>query len=336
MRATDTTAYTIDGVDVFPAQREPLDGQRPSRKQFATPPFVLNAAAYRRRGNQPADAADGTILGRSRDVTLGTLQIPAAQYDAPRKRLTVLNSVDVTVTFEGGSHTFSEQLDSPWEQAQRRLRNSLLNASVVRADRPIFLERCGEEMLVITNPSTLAAANTFAAAKRAQGMRTSVVQTGTPAVGTTPPQIQAFIRSRLTAAGCIHPSYVTLMGDDELVPVWAGLGPIQSDLEYSLRDGADEMPDVAVGRIIGDDAAAVTTAVTKIISYENSPPGGDWLQQGDDRRRVPGRGRPERHGRPHVQPVRRGVAHRAHDRAGSRRARRSTGSTRPTPPPRPR
>ena len=282
VRATDTTAYTIEGVDVFPAQREPVDGTgpgRPSRERFKTPRFVLDSAAYRKRGNQPADPADGTILGRARDLTLGALQIPAAQYDAARKRLKILNSVDVTVTFTGGSHTFDDQLESPWEQPQRRLRNALLNAAILRGDAPRFFERCGEEMLVITHPSTLEAATTFAAAKRAQGMRTSVVQTGTPAVGTTPGQIQAYIRGRLTAKGCIHPSYVTLLGDDELIPVFPGIGPIQSDLEYALRDGADEMPDVALGRILGDDAAAVMTAVTKIIAYETTPPGGAWLRK---------------------------------------------------------
>ena len=72
---------------------------------------------------------------------------------------------------------------------------------------------------------------------------------------------------------------MTILGDDELVPTFPGIGGIESDLEYSLRDGADEMPDVALGRIVGDDAAGVTTAVNKIITYENSPPGGDWLRK---------------------------------------------------------
>jgi hypothetical protein len=46
-----------------------------------------------------------------------------------------------------------------------------------------------------------------------------------------------------------------------------------------MRDDADELPDVAVGRIVGDDASQVTTAITKILSYENGPPSGDWLRK---------------------------------------------------------
>ena len=149
--------------------------------------------------------ADGRILGQSRDITLGNLRVPAAQYDARKKTLKVLNSVDVTVKFEGGSHAFSDQLASPWEQSQRKLARSLLNPDVVRGDRPVILERCGEEMLVITDPSAITAANTFANARRVAGIRTSVVQTGAGPgqIGTTPGQIQTFIRSRLTAPGCI-------------------------------------------------------------------------------------------------------------------------------------
>ena len=282
--ATKTTSYTIQQVDVFPNQREAVDQGAPapgSRARFASPPFRLNPAAYSRAGKVPAHAADGRILGRSRDIALGNLRVPAAQYDARKKTLKVLNSVDVTISFKGGSHSFSDQLGSPWEQPQRRLADALLNGEIVRRDPPFVIERCGEEMMVITNPSTVAAANQLAVARRAAGLRTNVFQTGTAPgqIGTTPTEIQTFIRGRLTAADCIHPSYVTIMGDDELVPTFPGIGGIESDLEYSLRDNADELPDVGLGRIIGDNAAAITTAVTKIIAYETAPPDGAWLRR---------------------------------------------------------
>jgi hypothetical protein len=282
--ATRATSYTIQQVDVFPNQREAVDQGAPgpgSRERFASPPFRLSPAAYTRPGKVPAHLADGRILGQSRDITLGNLRVPAAQYDARRRTLKVLNSVDVTITFKGGSHSFSDQLGSPWEQPQRRLADALLNGQIVRRDPPFVIERCGEEMMVITNPSTLAAANQLAVARRAAGLRTNVFQTGAAPgqIGTTPAEIQTAIRSRLTLADCIHPSYVTIMGDDELVPTFPGIGGIESDLEYSLRDNADELPDVAVGRIIGDDGAALTTAVTKIVNYETSPPDGAWLRR---------------------------------------------------------
>ena len=183
------------------------------------------------------------------------------------------------MTFEGGPKTFSRELGSPWERAQRTLVSSLLNAGIVECG-PFVIRRCGEEMLVITNAATQAAADQFATAKRAQGWRTNVFQVGAGAgqIGTTPAQIQAFIRGRLTAPLCIHPSYVTIMGDDDLVPTFTdGPSGIPSDLKYSLKTDADELPDLALGRIIGNDQAAVATAVTKIIGYETTAPTGNGM-----------------------------------------------------------
>ena len=66
---------------------------------------------------------------------------------------------DVDVTFAGGPHTFADSVGSPWEIAQNRLARGLLNAAVVgRIERPIVYQPCGEELLVITNPTTLSTA----------------------------------------------------------------------------------------------------------------------------------------------------------------------------------
>src|SRR5262249_38751129 len=122
------------------------------------------------------------------------------------------------------------------------------------------------------------------AARSRAGFLTRVVETGTGSgqAGTTPAAIQRFIRAHLTSNTCIRPSYVALMGDDELVPTFtpsiSGV-TIPSDLPYSMRDDADELPDVAVGRIIGNDQAQVQTAVDKIVGYEMTAPStGDFLR----------------------------------------------------------
>jgi hypothetical protein len=277
--ATNSTSQTVDGVDVFPAQPEPVDGISPAPNfqsgPFAQPPFKIDAAAYAHKGLLPASPADGGVLGQARDITVGNLQVPSAQYDPAGKKLKVLKTVDVNVEFQGGGHTFSEELASPYEQAQRRLAASLLNSSVVSSKFKYTLRRCGEEMLVITNPSTRPAADSFATARDAAGLRTVVVETGAGLgqIGTTPAAIQTFIRAELTRAKCIHPTYVTIMGDDDLVPTFPGIDGIPSDLEYSLKNGTDELPDVAVGRMIGDNQAKVQTIVNKTIGYETNPPG---------------------------------------------------------------
>lgn len=270
-------SYTIDGVDVYPAQPESMDTDPPKPDflagQFASKPFTIDPQAYKSDAFSPAPAA-GQVLGTMRDVVVGGLQVPAAQFDPAAHKLKVFNSVDVKVAFNGGPKTFSPELNSPWEFAQRTLLASLLNVGIIRSRIPFPFRRCGEEMLVITNPATQAAADTFATAKRSQGMRTNVFDVGSAAgqIGTTAAQIQAFIRSHLTAPLCIHPSYVTILGDDDLVPTNAGIDGIPSDLPYTWKNNADELPDVAIGRIIGNDAGAVGTAVNKIVGYETTAP----------------------------------------------------------------
>jgi hypothetical protein len=285
----DVDKILIDGVDVFPGQPDPVDQETEPRPDFLKPPFAdlpfqLNDKAYAKNSVVPAKPADVDSLGAMRDLNIGALQIPTAQYNAASKKLVLLKSVDVTVGFVGGPHTFSDALGDPWEEFQRRLASSLLNVKLLqRIDLREIIRRCGEQMVVITNASTIAAANTFAAARSAAGIRTHVFRTGIgPGLaGTTPAEIQTFIRDRVNNnLLCIRPSYVTLMGDDDLVPTFTdGPSGIPSDLKYSLKNDADELPDLAVGRIIGNDQAAVGTAVNKIISYENSPPGGPWLHR---------------------------------------------------------
>jgi hypothetical protein len=278
-------SYTITGVDVFPNQPDPVDQEQPRpdflAPPFKQPPFMIDAASYANNATVPAQPADGAILGNMRDITIGNLQVPAAQYSPRSKTLKVLKSVEVNVTFEGGPHTFSDEIASPWEHGQRQFAASLLNSNLFRNRLLEIIRRCGEEMLVITNPATRVAADRFATAKRAQGMRTNVFETGAGAgqIGTTPAQIQAFIRGRLGNFFCIRPSYVTIMGDDDLVPTFAGINGIPSDLQYSMRDDADELPDLAVGRIIGNDQTAVGNAVNKIVNYETTPPTGPMLSR---------------------------------------------------------
>lgn len=290
VKAARTTSITIDGVDVYPIQPDSVDQAPPPvvtlppdflQAPFAAQPFEVDPTAYRKRGLTPAASARGALLGHVRDLEIGALQVPAAQYDPTTDTLKVVTSVDVDVTFDGGTKTFSDQVGSPWETPQNRVLAALLNADFIKkvTRRSIVVQPCGEEMLVITNPATRAAADTFADARRAAGLRASVRETGAGAgqVGSSAGEIQAFVRSRLRAPSCIHPSYVTIVGDDDLVPTFSAINGIPSDLQYSMRDDGDELPDVAVGRIVAGDLAQADAAVAKIIAYETTPPAGAML-----------------------------------------------------------
>jgi hypothetical protein len=292
VKTTKTESYTLDGVEVFPAQPDPVDqtpapglAPRPNFREppFSEAPFTVDTKTYATDAQFPAAPAFGKALGQARDLTLAALDVAAAQYNPKTDKLKVLTAVTFDVAFVGGTKTFSDAVGSPWETAQNRLAGGLLNAGVVRRiERPIIFQPCGEELLVITNPATLASANTYATARRAAGYLTRVVQTGAAAgqIGTTAPQIQAYVRGQLNHPFCIRPSYVTIVGDDEFVPTFTtGPGGIPSDNPYSTKNDADELPDVAIGRILGNTAAQLDAQLAKIVHYETSPPTGAMLNK---------------------------------------------------------
>jgi hypothetical protein len=282
-------SYTVDGVDVYPAQPESVDAASATttppnfaKPPFATKPFTFDPKAY--ANSDPLPAADGGLLGHVRDLAVGDLQVPAVQFDPKRHRARVIESVDVKITFGGkNAGSFDDELGAPWERAARSGLADLLNGDLVlrHLGPPIRYLPCGEQLLIITNHDTRTAADTLAGARSGAGWMTRVVEVGAGAgqIGTTPDAIQKFIRGQLTALKCVHPSYIAIIGDDDLVATWTSTpGSIPSDLPYALRDDADELPDVAIGRIIGNDQAAVQTAVDKIVGYEaRAPSTGDFL-----------------------------------------------------------
>ena len=187
-------------------------------------------------------------------------------------------------------------------------------------------------MLVITNPSTLAAGQHVrqrASARRACAHRSSRPAPSPGRSGRRRREIQTFIRARLTAADCIHPSYVTIMGDDELVPTFPGIGGIESDLEYSLRDSADEMP---TSRSAGSSATTPRRSAPR--STRSSPTRTRRPAATGCARRPSPRSsrttRPRTERGPDVHPVRRDCAQRASSPRRAASGCPSTASTRRT------
>jgi hypothetical protein len=292
--------YTIPDVQLYPLQKQPVDlalpKGAPPASTFADPPFRLNDRAYSSKGTFPRSPADGGSLGAMRDIAVGALSASGGQYSPKTNRLKVITSMDVTVDFTGDNRgTFGpSDLLSPWNQAfvddYRTLINRNLAVDRLRDRLPVF---CGEELLIITDSTLRPAANTLAGQRQAQGYVTRVAETGTGPgqIGTTPTQIQSYIRSRLNGACLIRPSYVILFGNTAHVPTFlvpcspggdAGACNIASDLDYSLNGiGTDLFADVQLGRLPAPTLDSANELVTKLNTYATTnpaPPGDDFLR----------------------------------------------------------
>ena len=278
VKVLGSKSVTLGNVNLYPTQPDAVDDVQPP--DFDAPPFTAPFVPPTPiKGTFPAAPADGTSLGTARDTTIGRAGVSTGQYTPKTDSLKIFSEVTLSIQFLGGSHGFAGQICSPWELSAARLVGGLLNSSFIDRFCNIFPWRCGEELMVITSPATLAEATTFANARMLQGFSTRIFQTGIGRgqIGTTAAQIQGAIRSQLNAPLCVKPSYVALMGDDKLVPTFVGSDGIPTDNPYSLKNDSDELPDLAVGRILGNDAAQVGAFVAKINHYESSPPSGPML-----------------------------------------------------------
>jgi hypothetical protein len=292
----DQEGLTETGVNLYPQQPQAADsgsGSANSDPSFADPAFQIDKTTYASRTPFPGKLARAGSAGLMRDLTVGRLTIAGARFVGRTHSLRLLTHVSVRVGFHASATdvrpTFGPaEAVNPWDQGSEEVyADTLINYAAVRSNVtqiPSTLGFCGEELLVITPPDLATAANTLATARRNDGYLTRVVLTGSGGTdaGTTPAQIQSYIRSQVVSTKCeVHPSFVVLMGNTAELPTFLPVSPwsdtgfdghIASDLPYALVNGADLLPDLAVGRIPAPDEQTAMTVVNKIIGYEDSPP----------------------------------------------------------------
>ena len=285
VRVLGSTGYDLNGIRLWPQQEEAPDADR---SPFASPPFTIDTKAYSTNAPYPATPVREAALGTMRDLSLGGVETDGAQYNPASQSLHVYTGIDLRVDFVGqNSGVFGDdRTTSVWNLSfQNVYRSSLLNYATVVGNlsvgRWIF---CGEEYLIVTSHALEPAADTLAAARNADGIKTRVVTVGSGAgdIGTTPTEIKLFIAGQLSGSCLIRPSYVGILGDTAQVPTWKVTSPeasltgfdgmIATDLPYALTGGSDLVPDLAIGRMPAPDLTTATNEVAKIVGYEDSPP----------------------------------------------------------------
>jgi hypothetical protein len=301
VKVEGTSGYDLNGIDLYPHQADPVDGTpppgsgAPPDSDFADPPFVKSARAYKARSPFPRRPATGKVLGKMRDLRLGGVDTTGGAYRPRSRRLHVFTSIDVTVRFGGdnkGTFADARRLQSPWESYfQRQYAGTVENFPAVEGHLGFGPANpfCGEDMLIVTSPALKPAADTFATARHDAGYVTHVAVVGSDPgqIGTSLSQIQAYILGQLNSDCKIHPSYVVLFGDTSHIPTWhppcgengdPAECSIPSDLPYSLNAPADLFADVQLGRIPAPNLDAADAVVKKIVNYENTLP----APSGDD------------------------------------------------------
>ncbi|MCB0061505.1 MAG: Ig-like domain-containing protein [Caldilineaceae bacterium] len=159
----------------------------------------------------------------------------------------------------------------------------------------------GADYIIITHADFAAGAVTLAEHRRSRGLRVATVIVDdlydefSDGIF-TPQAIRDFLRYAYRYWSAPAPTYVLLLGDAyqdyhdyaqtgtrNYVPsqnLETGLsGEISSDNWFAAVRGADQLPDLFIGRLAAQSAAEANTMVAKIIDYEQTPPSPPWNQQ---------------------------------------------------------
>ena len=152
------------------------------------------------------------------------------------------------------------------------------------------------DYLIIAHPSLLRQARQLADHRRASGLEVEIASTKDLYDEFTHGRVDRraiadFIRYAYHQ-WTRRPAYVLLLGDDTYdyrrilggVPAFVpapyyqsrGRGEAPSDFLYTLVDGDDLLPDLALGRLAASNGGEAEQAVAKIIRYDREPESGDW------------------------------------------------------------
>ncbi len=274
-------------ADIYPSQPAALDEDTDpgpgNPNDWVNPPFTLDPAAYASDSTFPTlpDGLPAGIfpVGKMRDLNLALLVIAGGRYNPVTRSLTIFDSVDVDVMFEGGTGFFlPDYSNNPFEPAIAKQYAGVLNEAVLGnyLGGVTFVPTCqGTEFFIFTHPDFATAAETLKVWKVQKGIATQVVQTNSTTLD-TPAEIKDYIQYRYDHCA-VRPSYVLLLGDAEFIgafPHAAGGygGSTNTDLDYALMTPGDTFPDLAYGRIPVDTLDQANIVVNKIIAYEKTPP----------------------------------------------------------------
>ncbi|MCP4694803.1 MAG: hypothetical protein GY859_42640, partial [Desulfobacterales bacterium] len=255
----------FDSLMVYPVQKPHVDSL-----DAVEPEFYMDESVYAENRFLPAESVfiEQSQSFRGHEITL--LHICPFRYNPVRGVLEVYSRIKVSIHFEGTGIMADQRASSSAFDAF--IHGFILNPDSFAQYGPAPEEGVeeGAELLIITGPDLVTAADALADHKETLGI-TSVVKT-TLETGGTKEEIQSYIQDAYDAWSPA-PAYVLLLGDVEIIPTTYDTTAARgTDLYYATVDGEDYTPDLFLGRLSVDTLAEAETVVQKIIDYESNPP----------------------------------------------------------------
>lgn len=285
-------------VGIEQAEFVPMDcyhvwpSQKPSiwSPEAEAPAFELNAARYTGDGLYPGQLSAVTAedIGVVRGHRLVMLRAFPIQYNPVTREMQAYKKMEVRLKYNRPAQIQpapGRLLSEPFEE--------FFEASVLNyKDNDRFTwgtagseDKTGAEYLILAHgdfinpPGQDDPLEDFRIWKQRKGWLTRVVDVANIPGGASDANIEAYLRNAYTTWDPA-PSYVLLVGDDDLIPTCHrtshplshGNSKIGTDLYYAAVDGNDYFPDIFMGRLPVASVAELDGVVDKLVGYEQNPP----------------------------------------------------------------
>ncbi|MBN2055124.1 hypothetical protein JW905_09385, partial [bacterium] len=240
-------------------------------------PFVIKDVYYRSGGAYPENAMELGDPAIWRELRVVPVIIQPLRWEAASGRLTGAAMVQVRLDFvDAPTSNVKERAPRPvspvWDALYRAGIWNYESAAPPRESR-LGSRSLPMKYLVIADDSLMTGVEDFAAWYNYIGIGCEVQPRSS--AGTTASAIKSFIQGYYDTQGI---EYCLLVGDISLVPIGSYSGD-PSDHYYTLLEGSDDYPEIALGRLVTTSSAQVEHQLQKALNYMQSPPQDNWTQK---------------------------------------------------------
>jgi hypothetical protein len=231
-------------------------------------PYVFDPGVYAADAFYPGPLAEVREPYTLRDFRGAVVDVHPFQYNPVTQTLRVYNTMTVTVRFDQAVASAAravrpgQAISQAFDQIYQA---HFINYSPVTTNYVPLNEQ--GSMLIICYDAWLANVQPLVTHKNGLGIPTTAVGVSTIPGGNTATAIKNYIQGVYNQGNL---AFVLLVGDAAQIATPTASGG-SADPTYAKVAGADDYPDILVGRFSSETAAQVDTQVQRTITYEDMP-----------------------------------------------------------------
>jgi hypothetical protein len=244
---------TFDDVDLLPRQRAEVD------MPHAPYPFEIDQAYYSSGRVFPGSWANVDNEGIWSGLKVGRLNINPFRYDPETGQLMAASRIRVRVDFTG-------QMEAPAYPSNRSMFGAYRDLVINFADYASAAQADGAddapEYVFLVNSGNIDDVTPLIEHHNAMGLKARVETLSNPS---DPGEMMAAIADNYDT-GVMR--FALIAGDDDAMPSY-DYGSHVGDFYYTLITGGDNYPEIAIGRLTGDEAQIALQVDKTIDGYIN-------------------------------------------------------------------